>query len=277
MTIYIVASYLKEKAKTAAELVAKTLIENGATCLIDENLTGFSLQNCENILQKDAFKKADIVLTIGGDGTLLHTAAQLINDPLPLLGINVGRLGFLTELETNEIEKLKLLCTGDYSIIKRKTINAQVGKKTFYALNEVVLCSTNVMRAIRYNVKCDDMEINSYRGNGVIVATPTGSTAYSLSAGGPIVDAELDCLIVTPVCAHSLNTPPLVFSENRKLKLQASECGDVQVELVVDGVSQIEIKSKEIINVTLSQKYIPFIRFGAGQQFKAIDQKLKRR
>lgn len=278
MKAYLIPNSGNTKAKLIAGKAAQILTESGAECLYDKAMCGYEIPGCKNIAHAEALKTADAAISIGGDGTLLHMASELI-DGIPFMGINVGRLGFLTEIETQDLQALSRLTSGDYTVEKRRVLEAYIPscKKSCYAINEFVLCSIGAMKTINLDVKCDSDYVNRYRGDGVIVATPTGSTAYSLSAGGPIVDADIPCMIVSPICAHSLNTPPMVFSQKRKLIVHADKAENAKVKLLVDGCAEVDITDKDKIEIKLSKKSIGFIRLGESSQFSAIDKKLRSR
>ncbi|MDO5601469.1 MAG: NAD(+)/NADH kinase [Oscillospiraceae bacterium] len=281
MKILLEPNLQKEKAAGLTRRAAALLQGYGAVCLLKDSLQRtLFIEGAEYLPREKAQASCDMVITIGGDGTLLHAAAHLLKDPKPLLGINVGRLGFLTSLEESELERLAALATGDYTIENRRFLQAVIPQtgQTAYALNEFVIGACGVMKALRFAVFCDGVKVNDYRGDGVIAATPTGSTAYSLSAGGPIVDGELNAMIVTPVCAHSLNTPPLVLSGDRKLSVHLMELPpDTQVMLAADGGRWLAVTEQETVEIFLSDKSLPLVSLYGNRQLKAIDQKLKGR
>lgn len=281
MKILLEPNLQKEKAAAITCRAAQILQKAGATCLMRDSLKTFlPLEDAVYLPRTEAYTLCDMLVTIGGDGTLLHAAAHLMENPKPLLGINVGRLGFLTAVEEGELDRLSALARGDYTLERRRLLQA-VNRNTgsvAYALNEFAIGTCGVMKALRFAVFCDDVKVNDYRGDGVIVATPTGSTAYSLSAGGPIVDGELDAVIVTPVCAHSLNTPPLVLAASRRLSVHFLELdADTSIMLAADGGRQMPVAEEDMIEIFLSDKGLPLISLYGNRQLKAIDQKLKGR
>ena len=223
----------------------------------------------------------DIVITVGGDGTLLHAAAWAARWSKPVLGINVGRVGFLATVEASELELLEKIASGEYTLDKRLMLTARISGNHPYqndALNDIVICKGSRTNTIRFEVYCDDILVNSYRGDGVILATPTGSTAYSLSAGGPILDAGIRGILVTPICAHSLNTPPMVFSANRRIRIVTSEYGQCGgAYLSTDGRDYVALEPKDEILIDVSSKCLSLVSFYEADQFRAIDKKLKGR
>lgn len=281
MRILLEPNLQKEKAATITKEAVSILHKSGVRCMLFDSLKSvLFIDNAQYLSEQAAYAACDMIISIGGDGTLLHAAEGILQQPKPLLGINIGRLGFLTSLEESELSQLSLLAQGAYMVEYRRLLQAHLPRtgETAYALNEFAVASCGVMKAIRFSVYCDDVKINDYRGDGVIVATPTGSTAYSLSAGGPIVDADVDAVIVTPVCAHSLNTPPLVLSGNRKISIHLAEIEkDVSVMFAADGGRQLSINEQDCIEIFLSDISLPLVSLTGNQQLKAIDQKLKGR
>lgn len=227
-----------------------------------------------------AFSNCDAVVTVGGDGTILHVARRSLAHGKPLLGINLGRMGFLATVEVDELEKLRRLVDGDYTLDHRAILSVRVDGETpcvQTALNDVVVAKQSLGQTADISIYCDDILVNHYLGDGVIIATPTGSTAYSLSAGGPILDARIAGIVMTPLCAHSMHTPPMVFSANRRLRVMAhSPFGD-EVRLSCDGQADISIHRGDTIEIALSDQYISLVSFNEADQFEAIDTKLRGR
>ena len=161
-----------------------------------------------------------MVICFGGDGTILHMAKAATRQGIPILGVNIGTMGFMAELESTELEQLKRIAAGDYSIDERMMLDVTVHRDRdiiFHdiGLNDVVVTKGAIARIVHLNVNCDGVQVMECGGDGVIVATPTGSTAYSLSAGGPIVEPEAKNMIITPICAHDVGSRCIVTSEKR--------------------------------------------------------------
>ena len=197
----------------------------------------------------------------------------------PIMGINRGRMGFLATAESGEHEKLARLVSGDWKIDKRTTLAVRTSGRSFFEvfpLNDVVLSKKGVGQTVDVRIYCDGTLVNEYRGDGVVVATPTGSTAYSLSAGGPVLDARISGLVVTPICAHSMHSPPMVFSAERKLLIRVVSSQEGAV-LCCDGTEGPTVYSDETVEVTLAQRTISLVSFDDAEQFRAIDKKLKGR
>ncbi len=277
MKILFIVNIAKESACRCAERAEEILTREGAICrhCAASAFGGPFAEQAEQLLQD-----CDLAITIGGDGTLLHAAAQAARCEKPVLGINVGRLGFLATVEEGELEQLSRLVRGEYVLDRRMMLSARIEGSTVYrsdALNDVVVSKGARTNTIRFEIYCDGTLVNSYRGDGVIVATPTGSTAYSLSAGGPILDARIGGILVTPICPHSLNTPPMVFSADRSLRIVTSEQEEGGAYLSTDGRDYIALGQKDEILIGLSDKNLSLVSFFEADQFRAIDKKLKGR
>jgi len=240
-----------------------------------------SVPYARSLPRQEAFERADLLITVGGDGTILHTAKHSLAYNKPILGINLGRTGFLATCELDEMEKkLSLLAKGQYTLDKRMLLD--VCAKTdppwqHTALNDMVLYKSDMLHTIDFSVFCDGILVNRSRGDGVIVATPTGSTAYSLSAGGPILDAAVQGIVVTPICAHSLQRPPMVFSAARRLTIQLDAQDRQAVYISSDGAEQRLLPHGCEVEIMQARQCVRLVSFHPADQFQAIDQKLKGR
>ena len=168
---------------------------------------------------------ADIVVCFGGDGTILHMAKSATRRGIPLLGVNIGTMGFLAELESTELDRLALLGTDDFTVESRRMLDVTVQRDrdiVFHdiSLNDVVITKGAVARIVYLTVKCDGVPAMECGGDGVIVATPSGSTAYSFSAGGPIVEPEAENILITPICAHEMGARCIVASDRRVVTVE---------------------------------------------------------
>ena len=224
MTIYISPNPGKTSANEIALRAAQILMNHGAAVLMCEQpRTSCSTAGVVYLPLEECLEQADVILTIGGDGTILHEANLSLRYAKPILGINLGRCGFLATCEVSEMEaKLSAVARGEFSVDNRMLLYVRVlGHDGWegHALNDVVVTKGRLQQAIDFSIYCDDILVEHYRGDGVIVATPTGSTAYSLAAGGPILDSQTKGVVVTPICPHSLASPAMVFAQERKLNI----------------------------------------------------------
>lgn len=187
------------------------------------------------------YDNADLAIVIGGDGSMLECTRLAAPAGVPVLGINMGRVGYMTELEMDELELLDKVFSGEYTLDTRSmlsvVIKSESGNVKFraHALNEAVIANGAAARMVDIELYDGDELVTQYRADGLVIATPTGSTAYSLSAGGPIVDPKLSCLCVTPVCPHSLTARPLIFPDTAQLKIKNTCIREKVLHLTADG------------------------------------------
>ena len=175
-------------------------------------------------IQKE-IKTADMLICFGGDGTILHSSKIATEHNLPILGVNIGTMGFIAELEAGEIELLRKIPKGDYTVEERTMLDVSVGngRQTLFhetALNDAVITKGAIARVVQLGIYCDGIEATSYSGDGVILCTPTGSTAYSLSVGGPVVAPQCACLVLSPVAPHNLTMRPVVIPSSSDVRLK---------------------------------------------------------
>ena len=227
-----------------------------------------------------ALTQADAVVTVGGDGTMLHAAKECARHGLPVLGINLGRTGFLATCELDEMEqKLHKLAAGEFSVEHRALLQAECtgADGSLIALNDLVVYSGQRRQTVDLDILCDGLPVSNCRGDGVILATPTGSTAYSLSAGGPILDARIRGLVVTSICAHSLQRPAIVFAADRRITVRPGADQRGPILISSDGEREIELPAGGELRAGLSEKSVKLITFNGTDQFDAIDKKLRGR
>lgn len=281
MIVFLIPNLSKPAAVQTTCCVIQTLRACKAEVVL-QNSVKHAFANLSVAFLDDAQALAccDVIVTVGGDGTILHAARQSIGWDKPLLGINLGRVGFLATMEADEPQKLERLVKGQYTLDKRRVLNVYVGGETGFcqtALNEVVVAKTLISQTIDVKIYCDDILVNEYLGDGVIIATPTGSTAYSLSAGGPVLDARIAGFVVTPICAHSMHSPPMVFSAERRLRVAVSAPNPCTAHISCDGRADESISYGDTIEVAYSDTFISLVSFNEASQFEAIDKKLKGR
>ena len=282
MTVYISPNPGKAMAYGISQRAAQILLTHGAQVLMQDGLQAECLtMGVQYLPQKECLERTDVILTIGGDGTILHEANLSLEYHKPILGINLGRCGFLATCEVNEMEqKLSAVARGDYMLDNRMLLYVRVlGDDSWegHALNDVVMTKGRLQQAIDFSIYCDDILVEHYRGDGVIVATPTGSTAYSLAAGGPILDSQTKGVVVTPICPHSLASPAMVFAQERKINICVGQVADEEVFISCDGAAGYSLCAGATAEVRLSDQIVQLITFSKADQFQAIDQKLRGR
>lgn len=239
------------------ENVCKKLISLGITpCFFDNEYSGGEYKAYD---EQTLIDMCDIVIALGGDGTILHAARLAALANKPILGINNGTLGFMAGLEADELDLLDKLKTGDYITDRRMMLEINVksenGAHNYYCLNDAVIARGDMSRMIDCSVSFGAKTEMEYRCDGVIVATPTGSTAYSLSAGGPVLDPSINSILLTPVCAHSFYARPLVLSQDITVSIQTTAKSGGKAVLTVDGEQGIELKDTDTVEICRSDKY----------------------
>lgn len=225
-------------------------------------------------------KEIDLLITLGGDGALLDGARWAGPAGTPVLGVNLGRLGFLTAVALEEMEDaLARIAAGDFVIDARMALDARAEHDgevsgSYYALNDAVLHRGGLVRVVHMKVWVDDEEVGLYRGDGVIVATPTGSTAYSLSAGGPILDARLDAIVATPICPHTMAIRPLVLPASATITVEMVSAPE-DIILTIDGQIGSTLKPGDRVVVRKAEQPVRLIRLPGGSFFSLLRRKLK--
>ena len=282
MTVYISPNPGKAMAYGISQRAAQILLTHGAQVLMQDGLQAECMtMGVVYLSQKECLERTDVILTIGGDGTILHEANLSLEYRKPILGINLGRCGFLATCEVDEMEaKLSAVARGEYFLDNRMLLYVRVlGDDSWegHALNDVVMTKGRLQQAVDFSIYCDDILVEHYRGDGVIVATPTGSTAYSLAAGGPILDSQTKGIVVTPISPHSLASPAMVFAQERKINLCVGQVADEEVFISCDGNAGYSVKAGATAEVRLSDQVVQLITFSKADQFQAIDQKLRGR
>lgn len=223
---------------------------------------------------------ADMVICFGGDGTILHMAKAATRHGIPILGVNIGTMGFMAELESTELSMLSRLATGDYKIDSRMMLDVTVQRDRdviFHdiCLNDVVITKGAVARIVYLSVKCDGVQAMECGGDGVIVATPTGSTAYSLSAGGPIVEPDANNILITPICAHELVSRCMVASDKRIITIGLTTNARRNAYLSVDGGKAVRINLGDTATVRKSRLATKLVRLKERSFYDVVNTKFK--
>ena len=223
---------------------------------------------------------ADLVICFGGDGTILHMAKAATRRGIPLLGVNIGTMGFMAELENTELDKLAKLATGEYSIDNRMMLDVTVQRDRdiiFHdiCLNDVVITKGAVARIVHLAVKCDGVQAMECGGDGIVVATPTGSTAYSFSAGGPIVEPEAKSIIVTPICAHDVGSRCIVTSDKRVITVGMVRNARRNAYLSVDGGKALRLNMGDVATIRKSNLETKLLRLKNTSFFDVVNGKFK--
>ncbi len=225
-----------------------------------------------------ALRDADAAIAIGGDGTIVHVAKAAATVDCPVLGINGGRLGFLAGLEQHEISELPRLLTGEYIEEPRTLLQVSVRRgdeeRSYLAMNEAVIARGGLSQLLDLQVTSDGRDVLCCRGDGVIVATPTGSTAYSLSAGGPIVDPAVECMVLTPVCPHTVASRASLLPADAVLTVRASSADGGNAFLTVDGEESIGLSGDDSVTIRRAQPTARLMRMARATVYDILQQKM---
>ena len=281
MKAFIMPNLSRKNALPCAAETLKRLHALGITVLLDirnrASFSDFDFVRYENF--REALQGCDIVIAIGGDGTILHTAKYAMQKNKPVFGINAGRLGFLAGLEATELERLDALAAGRYTIDKRMmlkiTRQSENGTEdTMYALNDAVISKGGLAKIVDLEVECDGEKVISHRADGIIFATPTGSTAYSLSAGGPVIDPAIDCISMTPICSHSMLSRSIIFSDDKVLSVCAKVDEEHEAFLSVDGEQGLRLERGDRVRVEKSRIFVRFLRLADKPFYEILNEKI---
>ncbi len=204
----------------------------------------------------DTPEKAEVIAVLGGDGTILRATPTALKCDIPVIGLNLGRIGYMAELDATEDALISDFFSGSFFEEKRMTLSVELGGVTHTALNDAVLHSRST-HMIKFRLCCNGNPVNTYRGDGLIFATPTGSTAYSMSAGGPVIDPSLECIEITPICTQSLMARPLIFAPESVLSVSVDSDDCI---ITVDGGTSVELTAGTEIKITRGERPLRMIK-----------------
>ena len=225
-------------------------------------------------------QNSELVICFGGDGTILHMAKAATRHGIPILGINIGTMGFMAELEAGELDQLSRIATGDYTLDKRMMLDVTVHRDRdiiFHdiCLNDIAITKGAVARIVHLTVKCDGVQALACGGDGVIVATPTGSTAYSLSAGGPIVEPEAASILITPICSHDVASRCIVASDKRVISVSLSPDARRNAYLSADGGKSVRMNIGDVATIKRSDLVTQLVRLKERSFYDVVNVKFK--
>ena len=282
LKIALLPNLTREKSKEVTVNICEWLEKYGAeyACLEGYKEDFASIENMKYMFFSNLITWCDVVISVGGDGSMLNAAKNTVDYQKPILCINAGRLAFMAGLESNELALLKNLIDGNYEIDRRMLLDVKVIRNGIvvssdHCINDVVLARGSTLKITDINIDCDGKCINTYRADGIIVATPTGSSAYSLSAGGPVINPSIEAIVVTPICAQSLFARSIVFSAENKLDIYCDKNStNTDLYLAFDGEKSQNIGVGDVISITKSDKYANFIRIKNEAFFEILNNKL---
>ena len=282
MIIGCTGNFRKDKYFSILERVYDILTKLDVKILISDDMKKndkFHIPDAYSLVEFDAMaKQADILFAIGGDGTILSTVRRLGQSQQPIMGIHIGGLGYLTEcVENNLDESIHYVLNNKYGISERLILEAKItdnGKEKIYcALNDVVVDHGPSARILKTEVHVSDHYLSTYEGDGLIISTPTGSTAYSLSSGGPIIYPDVETITVTPICPHSLSARPIVLKPNENISLRFLNPFD-GMALAVDGQIRIEIDDHVLITIVQADHSAKLVHLPGNGYFKMLRTKM---
>ncbi len=276
----IISKPKKTEIREIVPAVLEWLGERGIEAFIDKE-TGAIMETREHCLSRNAMPaQVDLLIVLGGDGTLLATARALNRKPVPILAVNLGGLGFLTEITREElIPTLESVVAGTHQTDHRVQIEGELIRADeiltpFLALNDVVLNKGAIARILDFEVRVNGEKVSTYKSDGLIVSTPTGSTAYSLAAGGPIVTPSVEAFLITPICAHTLTHRPLVLPNTVKIEVTVKSLREAAY-LTVDGQVGIAAHSEDVVRIRKADSYVELVRPPSTPYFEVLQKKLK--
>lgn len=279
MKVGIIANRHKAGAKDALTALCKALKQRQIEVSL-ETQTAAIINQSDGVDAATFGESCDLVAVLGGDGTMLNAANQIGASSIPVAGINIGTLGFLTTCTDKEIDLFaESIAQKKYTLIKRALVKAHItnsdgDRKTFRALNEITLTRGHTGRLVSLDAWVDGQLLNRYRADGLIVATATGSTAYSLSAGGPLIDPKAEVFVITPICPHSLSNRSVIVSDQSTIELAPTDEEECPMLFTVDGREIVKITPGDKISVELAKNSLPLLQLENRHFYSTLRQKL---
>lgn len=275
----IVTNKSKDKDLAMTKYIKSFLEERGKTCVIADKNENNSFYHEGREFLSSIPEDAECVIVLGGDGTMLQAARSAAYHDIPLIGVNMGTMGYLAEVEKSGVdEALSRILSGDYDTQERMMLFGSVGEKSDYALNDIVITrnSSMQMNIVNFDIYVNDLFLCNYHADGIIISTPTGSTGYNMSAGGPIVEPSANLILITPICPHTLNSRSMVLPENTKIRIVIKEGRDNRNQEVVaffDGSGKIEMSTGDSICIEKSAKITKIIKLNRVSFLEVLGKK----
>ena len=271
--------FVKEKSnqdidKISLDNMIESLAKQEISLFIDES-SKYQNKSIEKKDHKSFTDIVDLIIVFGGDGTLLNSARQYLEYEIPILGVNMGNVGFLTDIKVDNFdESLKAILNGAYKIEERNLVSAQYNENHIYGLNEVVIHSGAYAQLMRYRLNVNSKVVYEQRSDGLIIATPTGSTAYSLSAGGPIIHPSLDVWTILPMLPQSLSSRPFIISSNENVEIEIFDGPNDSAKICVDGQDDVGLPYGVKISISKMEKTLKLVHPEDNDFFEACREKL---
>ena len=281
MIAALLPNFTRQEAPAVTLRICKVLQHLGAVCYLPAELReAFSDAPASFLSQEEAIDACNVVIAVGGDGSIIHAAKQAAVRHKPVLGVNAGRLAFMAGLEENELDLLSRLIDGNYMLdrrlmLKMRILRGETELNSDICINDCLITNEEKQRMTTIALSLDSSVFNSYLCDGILVSTPTGSTAYSLSAGGPIVDPELESILLTPICPHSLVDRSLIFKPDAKISAASAEGNVLCVS--ADGLDPIRVLPDCCVEISSAEYTADFIRIKADNFIDILYKKLAQR
>ena len=281
MKVCIFANRDKDKGLSVSRFTADCFTEKGVECIICDSDT---LKKGTLLRFREELKGCDLLVTVGGDGTLIRAARDIKNLDIPLIGVNMGTIGYLTEINVENIPYMAgQIVKGDFFVEKRMMAGGTLtrgGETIFnnFALNDIVINKNTYSSMVSLDVYVDDQLLTGYDADGIIISTPTGSTAYNLSAGGPLMVPSASMMVITPICAHILSARSVVVPGDSRIKIKIKEKRSINEfsALVFDGAEAAEVKAGDEITITRLKQTTKLFRMSETSFYKVLQRKLSR-
>ena len=272
--IFVKEDSAQSTDNSALDSMISCILNCESNLYIDES-SNYKNDNVKALSHKDLVEKVDLIIVFGGDGTLLNSARQYLDSQIPILGVNMGNVGFLTDLSVDNFETtITEILSGNYKIEERNLVSAKFDDNHLYGLNEVVIHSGAYAQLMRYRLSVNNKVVYEQRSDGLIVATPTGSTAYSLSAGGPIIHPSLDVWTILPMLPQSLSSRPFIISSDENVEMELFEGPNDSAKICVDGQDDIDISYGVKISISKMKKTLKLVHPEDNDFFEACREKL---
>jgi len=274
MKVAVVANTKKEGTKTVLPLFLRSLVDEHIEVVLHDEIRCILGENYSYASGEELFDGVDMIVSFGGDGTILFTARLAESTGIPILGVNLGKLGFMAEIPPEEIQNIpRKLKSGEFEIIERIAFSARTNHGVeYFSLNDIVLDRNVDTRILRLTISVDNQYAGELDADGVIISTPTGSTAHSMAAGGPLVMPECDVIILTPICPHSLTMRPMIIDGSREMHIRVSEG---QARMAVDGQSFVDVPKGCEVTIKRAGKPVRVARFRDKTYFDILHTRLR--
>lgn len=271
---YVITNNQKDPDRVTTERIRSYFLSRGCICEVQE-------QSEQGDIHTDAAKipkETQCILVLGGDGTILQASRDTVELEIPVIGVNLGTLGYLAEIEQDCLEEaLERLIQDDYELEKRMMLRGTLAGNEIDALNDIVISRKGSLRIIDYKVYVNNRLLLTFSADGIIIATPTGSTGYNLSAGGPIVEPRAEIILVTPICAHTTNARTIVLSPEDEISVEIPYGRDdapQEVEVNFDGTTKVPLCTGERIGITCSPRHVEFVKLDQESFLQVLHKKM---